>query len=264
MMNYLISIQKDEHSYIKEWYNHHKKFGFDKIVVFNNSPISYNITDPSYQEIDVSKMEAPQPYCYQYFYDKVMKLGDTATILDGDEFLFIPTNIDSFVSTYMKDCDCLRLSWQTIGDCGNVKYEDKPVLERFKDIPPIDCVFNRDLPNGITENFHTKYIVRKTWKTTFLSIHNPIIQFGISKNVNGEIVNGDSPFMKPTWDIAYIKHMLTKSTEEFAKRRLNKKDACGNVVASNDKLIERYFRLNGYSKETEDFFKDYLKRNTEN
>ena len=263
-MNYLISIQKDEHPYIAEWYEHHKQFGFDKIVVFNNSSVPYNIIDPLYQEIDVSKMEAPQPYCYQWFYDKVMQLGDTATILDGDEFLFIPTNVVEFVSNYMRDCDCLRLSWKTVGDCGNVKYEDKPVLERFKEDYPIDCVFNRDLPDGITENFHTKYIVRKTWKTTFLSIHNPIIKFGISKNVDGEIVNGDSPFMKPTWNVAYIKHMLTKSTEEFVKRRFSTKDACGNKVATSKVLIERYFSLNERTPEKEAIFASVIEKENKN
>ena len=102
--------------------------------------------------------------------------------------------------------------------------------------------------------------MRKTWKTTLLSIHNPIIQFGISKNVIGEIVNGDSPFMKPTWNVAYIKHMLTKSTEEFAKRRFNKKDACGNKVATEKALIERYFSLNEWTPEKEAIFASVIQK----
>ena len=129
-----------------EWFTHHKQFGFDRIVVLNNSKKSYNISDPLYQEFDVSKLEVPQPGCYQEFYDKIMKLGDVACILDGDEFLTIPTNVDKFVRTYMQDCDCLRLSWQVYGDCGNVKYEKKPVLERFPTPAKIDCVFNQNLP----------------------------------------------------------------------------------------------------------------------
>ena len=32
----------------------------------------------------------------------------------------------------------------------------------------------------------------------------------------------------------------------------------GNVVASNDKLIERFFNLNGYDEKTDKFFKEYL------
>lgn len=251
-MNYLISIQKNEHQYIAEWFTHHKQFGFDKIIVFNNSPIPYNITDPLYQEIDVSKLEVPQPSCYQEFFDKFMKLGDVACILDGDEFLVIPTNVDKFVRTYMQDCDCLRLSWQVYGDCGNVKYEKKPVLERFTTPSPIDCVFNQDLPSGITENWHTKYFVRKTWKPTTLGIHNPNITFGISRNVLGEKVDSNSPFMQPIWEKAFVKHFLTKSTEEFKKRRFNTKDACGNKVATSNVLIERYFSLNERTPEKEE------------
>lgn len=32
----------------------------------------------------------------------------------------------------------------------------------------------------------------------------------------------------------------------------------GNVVATNDKLIDRYFSLNGYDEKTNEFFKEYL------
>ena len=104
-MNYLLSIQKDEHPYIAEWFTHHKQFGFDKIVVFNNSSVPYNITDPLYKEIDVSKMGAPQPQCYQYFYDNIMQVGDTATILDGDEFLKSDLSISEIWNKFI-NCAC--------------------------------------------------------------------------------------------------------------------------------------------------------------
>jgi hypothetical protein len=172
-------------------------------------------------------------------------------VLDIDEFLSLDTNIDRFVRENLQDCDCLRLSWQVYGDCGNVKYEKKPVLERFQTPSPIDCKYNLDLPSGITENWHTKYFVRKTWKPTTLGIHNPAITFGISRNVLGEKVDSNSPFMKPIWEKAFVKHFLTKSTEEFKKRRFSTKDACGNVVCDNDKLIERYFALNERTEEKE-------------
>ena len=144
-MNYLLSIQKDEHPYIAEWFTHHKQFGFDKIVVFNNSSVPYNITDPLYKEIDVSKMEAPQPQCYQYFYDNIMQVGDTATILDGDEFLKSDLSISEIWNKF-PNANCLRFSWQIFGDCGLDTNDGRPVLERFTTPAPIDAVYNSDLP----------------------------------------------------------------------------------------------------------------------
>ena len=43
-------------------------------------------------------------------------------------------------------------------------------------------------------------------------------------------------------------------TQEFIERRFNTHDACGNVAATNNKLIERYFNLNNRTKEKEDLF----------
>lgn len=93
-----------------------------------------------------------------------------------------------------------------------------------------------------------------------MGIHNPTITFGITKNVNGEKVDGNSPFMKPIWDVAYIKHMLTKSTQEFVKRRFNTKDACGNIAATSNVLMERYFSLNERTPEKEAIFASVIEK----
>ena len=259
-MNVLVAIAKNEKNYIKEWLDYHLNLGFDHVYLIDNGNNGrIDTADPRLRIIE-DRSEAIQLRAYNSIYCQ-LKLGDVMAVLDIDEFLTIPTNVDKFVRTYMQDCDCLRLSWQTFGDCGNVKYEKKPLLERFTIPSPIDCKFNLDLPKGITENWHTKYFVRKTWKPTTLGIHNPTITFGISKNVLGEKVDSNSPFMKPIWNIAYIKHMLTKSTQEFVKRRFNAVDACGNVVCDNIRLVERYFSLNERTPEKEAIFANVKKEN---
>ena len=59
----------------------HKKFGFDKIVCFNNSDHKpYNINDPLFEEIDISGLEAPQLKCSQTFINERMNVGDWRTI----------------------------------------------------------------------------------------------------------------------------------------------------------------------------------------
>jgi hypothetical protein len=249
-MNVLVAVAKNESKYIKEWLDYHLNLGFDLIYLVDNG--NNGTLDSLDARIKIIKdnQGAIQLKAYNAIYGQ-LKLGDVMAVLDIDEFLSLDTNIDRFVRENLQDCDCLRLSWQVYGDCGNVKYEKKPVLERFQTPSPIDCKYNLDLPSGITENWHTKYFVRKTWKPTTLGIHNPAITFGISRNVLGEKVDSNSPFMKPIWEKAFVKHFLTKSTEEFKKRRFSTKDACGNVVCDNDKLIERYFALNERTEEKE-------------
>lgn len=242
MKNYLISIQKNEHPYIQEWFEHHKQFEFNKIIVFNNSNTPYNITDPLYQEINVSTMEAPQPVCYQWFYDTQMQDGDTATILDGDEFLESDFTISELWNKF-NNAQCLRFSWQIFGDNGLEHYEDKPVQERFTEPAPMNAVYNDELPSGITENWHTKYSIKKQGPAKLL-VHNAICE-GMTVNMNNEQVNQYSPWIEPIWHTAFVKHYLTKSLAEFCERRLNKSnDATGGHI-SNDKVIRFYKNLNG-------------------
>lgn len=243
MADYLISIQKNEHKYIQEWFNHHQKFGFDRIVVFNNSSVPYNITDSLYQEFDVYKMEAPQPTCYQWFYDKIMQLGDTATILDGDEFLTSEFTISEIWNKF-PTANCLRFSWQIFSDCGQDFNDGRPVQERFPTPAPIDAIYNDTLPSPVTENWHTKFSIRKLGPAQ-LSIHNALCS-GLTLDMNGKVVNQHTPWIKPIWELAYIKHYICKSRQEWCERRLNKKDACANKIP-DEKLVRFYENLNGRS-----------------
>lgn len=240
-MNYLLSIQKDEHKYIQEWFDYHKKLGFDKIVVFNHSEEPYDIQDSLYREIDVSRMLDPQPCCYQWFYETQMQEGDTATILDGDEFLTSDLTISELWNKF-NTAQCLRFSWQIFGDNGLHFFEDKPVQERFPTPAPINCVYNDTLPPPVTETWHTKYSIKKQGPAKLL-VHNAICQ-GMTVNMDGEQVNQCSPWIEPIWNVAFVKHYITKSFEEWAVRRLNKdRDATGGCI-SNDKLIRFYKNLN--------------------
>lgn len=68
----------------------------------------------------------------------------------------------------------------------------------------------------------------------------------------------DSPFTNELClKRGFVRHYITKSTQEWCERRLNTKDACGNVVADFDTLKRWYFNLNTYSKEKEDIIESY-------
>ena len=89
-----------------------------------------------------------------------------------------------------------------------------------------------------------------------LDIHTAHVTNGIVINTKGQIVQ-DSPFQNLCLDRGYVQHFITKSCREWCERRLNTKDACGNVVADFDTLKRWYFNLNTYSKEKEDIIESY-------
>lgn len=218
-------------------------FGFDKIVVFNNSVEPYQIFDEAYAEFDVSNLNNPQPQCYNLFYNNFMKEGDAATILDGDEFLTSEFTISEIWNKF-PTANCLRFSWQIFGDCGQDFNDGRPVQERFPTPAPLDAVYNDTLPSPVTENWHTKYSIKKLGPAQ-LSIHNALCN-GPTLDMKGNVINPYSPWIKPVWELAYIKHYACKSKQEWCERRLNKFDACGNKIA-DEKLVRWYKNLNGRS-----------------
>jgi hypothetical protein len=107
----------------------------------------------------------------------------------------------------------------------------------------MNAVYNDELPSGITENWHTKYSIKKQGPASLL-VHNAICE-GMTVNMNGEQVNQYSPWIEPIWNVAFVKHYITKSKQEWTERRLNKdRDATGGSI-SNDKLLRWYKNLNG-------------------
>lgn len=204
-----------------------RNFGFSKIVVFNNSTNPYNITDKIYQEIDCSMYDNPQPKAYQWFYDQCMQNGDTVTILDADEFLTSDLTISEIWNKF-DYASCIRLSWRIYGDNGFVEDDGRPVLERFTTPAPVDCIYNDCLPKGITECWHSKYSVKKKGPAQ-LFIHHAVVQ-GNTVNTKGKLIAPMLPWIEPCHDVAYVKHFITKSTEEFCRRRFNGTDACRSAA----------------------------------
>lgn len=71
----------------------------------------------------------------------------------------------------------------------------------------------------------------------------------------------DSPFTNELClKRGFVRHYITKSTREWCERRLNTKDACGNVVADFDTLKRWYFNLCDRTPEKEKIIDDYIRR----
>lgn len=243
---------------IKDWVEWHKKLNFDDIVIFNNSDTLFKIEGMT--EIDCNNVEAPQLKVYQSFIDQ-MKFNDWVLFLDDDELLDLEGDVHDFLEPY-KNCDTVRLNWKVYGDNGELHYRAAPIWERFPEPCDMNVVYNDKLPNGITENCHVKCFYKRTFKPAQAGIHTPIIPGGCAVNTRMEPQIANSPFQEICWDKAFVRHYNTLSTEEWAKRRLNKLDCCGNKVGTNEELIRFYRNENVWNKEKEEIINDYLTRDT--
>ena len=241
----ICACAKDEQPYIKDWFEWHRNLGFNVFHIADNGGNGNPLFGMNFY--DYKDKQAIQIPFYQTITDW-LSIGDWCLFCDIDEFLNIDFGaIDKFIAQIPNNVDCVLFNWKCYGDCGLDKYEDKPVWERFKTPAPIDCVYNSDLPGHITENFHVKALVRKTNKRIIWNnVHCPIIENGIYFDSSFKQVNPH--FWKQiNWDNGYIAHYITKSKEEFCKRRLDKeRDATGGYI-NNDKVIRYYTNLNGRS-----------------
>lgn len=234
----LCAIAKNEQLYIKEWCEHHLRLGFDKIYIFNNSETPYNIDDTRVIEL---KWEGTQIPCYNFFIQNILQENDWCLIIDVDEFLILKEDdtIQDFINNY-NGADAILLNWKVYGDNGLDHYENKPVMERFKEPAKIDCVYNDTLPFGITENYHIKSLFKKTYKRIgYCNPHNVMIEGGLFVHETGKVIDS-SPWVKPEWRYAWINHYICKSMEEFKERRFKKKDACGNKIDEN--CLRRWYK----------------------
>lgn len=234
MNHNLCLISNEDRKAVLEFVEYHKPF-FDKIYIYCNGKELYNITGTI--EIDAREEFGVQVAAYQHCFNH-LPIGETLTCLDTDERLILEKGVsmDSLWSAF-PDADVLHLSWQVMTD-NNLLHNDpdKTLMEQFTEVAPIDCLYNKDLPIGISESYHHKYSVKKTNKPCIMDVHTAHVLGGKAFIMQGREVNIDSPWSPPCWRLAYVRHFLTQSTEEFIKRRFNKYDACreyrGNSLAT--------------------------------
>lgn len=199
-----------------------------------------------------------QTGCYHFMYNYIKEnFTDIEWIayIDIDEFLdFNSMKANQFLAQdKFKDVDEIHLNWKCYGDNDLVYYEPRPVMERFTKPLPIDAVYTtKFMRPGTYLNSHVKSIVRVNDR--FVGFDTPhTAMFNDCKCVNGEGVPVDctSPWQSINYNSGCVKHYITKSTEEFIKRKLsNNTRATDSIISNIDEEINNYFNINTktYSK----------------
>ena len=264
----ICTIAKQENKYINEFVDHYRKMKIKTIIIYDNNDINgekfddilkNDINNHFIKIINIRGIKHPQIMVINDCYQKYNKSYDWIAFYDIDEFLYINHfhNLNTFLSlSKFKKCQSILINWKYYGDNDKLYYEPKPLKQRFiKAVPEIKIKSNKYL------NSAAKTIIRGGLKT--------IINWGLFPHYIKNVINcrpdgniTTNYFSHPQHSIAYIKHYLTKSTEEFIER-INRGDVnCHvNINYIKDRINKYYFLFNKKTKEKLNLFQQKIKYN---
>lgn len=267
-LNVLIcTVAKEENRYIKEFVDYYRNFKFKKIIIYDNNEINgenfenilkNEIKDNFIEIINFRGIKTPQKKAINDCYKKNNKKFDWIAFYDIDEFLYIKNynDINKFLSlSRFQKCQSILINWKYYGDNNKLYYEPKPLKERF--VMPF--------------YFKNKSLIKR--KKLYYSAAKTIVRGGLNiswgrqphyiKNTRNCRPNGQIElhyYTHPQYSIAYIRHYITKSTEEFINR-LNRGDVRFNKTKQyiKNRIFNYYFIFNKITKEKINLFKQKLK-----
>lgn len=247
----ICSIAKNENAYLYEWALYHLQLGFSHIYIYDNNDKNGEIIENVFQLcdfkdkisiIDVRGQKYVQKFVYNLCYTQMS--FDWCAFIDIDEFITLENhkNIEDFLSLY-NDWESIHLNWKCYGDSGQVSYTTKGVTERFKK------AWNKNFKYGykdIPENAHIKSIIKKGLNVNWEYdgdewSSNPHTPYGLNKICNPlfEQVENE-PFAPICHQVAFIRHYITKTIEEYAIKVSRQCADCAATFYS----FQKFFRIN--------------------
>ena len=213
----LCVIGKNENLYVKEFVEHYKKLGYNKIFIYDNNDINgERFEDIISDEIKIGFVSIinyrgltyVQIQSYEDCYRKNNLTYNWLSFFDFDEFLVVkPHNIkiQNFLNNKRyRYCENIKINWIFYNNLKILYYESKPLKKR---------IFQSKI-----ENRHIKSTVRGNLSINYwLKAENPHSgnRFN-SCSSSGKMIDSVSPFNDPP-DIryAYLIHYYFKSFEEY-------------------------------------------------
>ncbi|MBR3466886.1 MAG: glycosyltransferase family 92 protein [Bacteroidales bacterium] len=254
MRTALVGIGRLENRYAVEWVGHHLSIGFDHVIIYDNNHEGEehfeDVLQPYIEEgrvevIPYRDRENAQRDAYNEAYWRFSSRFDWLAYFDFDEFLCLEgIALGEFLQGF-KDCDAVMIPWLNMTDSGLVRYDPRPVMERFTESTDNGrqqgkCIVRTGIPGALfTKSVHIPYepdlrCCDPHGRPTEQSRHQP----------------------KDT-TVAYLKHFSTKTIEEWLTNKWVK-GAAGVPYEKFKQQYEHYFfSINERTKEKEDFIKHY-------
>lgn len=175
----ICAIYKNENIYLREWVEHHKRLGFDKIFLYDNNPVDgeypHQVIGDYITEgfVDVRNVRgypfrpdgsslSLQSTVYNQCRIEQQSNYKWMAFIDVDEFIIItPEETQDIHAMFekfgydTKKYEQVLMSWRNMSNSGELFYEPKPVMERFTE----DAAIPSDKVAGIN-NLWVKSMVR--------------------------------------------------------------------------------------------------------
>ena len=244
---------KQENLYIREYLEHYKSYGINKIYLYDNNDIDGEKPEDVISDyiksgfVEIFKWRGKKGVIFQILNDCFKKHKDEydwVMLSEIDEFihLYNYTKVSTFLDEpKFKNCEVVHLNLVCHTDNEQLHYENKSIKERFPKIVP------SSMPGGKT--LEIKPILRGHLNNTYIDcLHRGNIR---AKDCDGfGHANKFSSIysLEPDTTYYYYDHYYAKSTEEFAKKVIRR----GSFETSNKFCLDRikkYFDENTLTME---------------
>ena len=254
----LCTVAKNENKYIIEFIEYYKKYGIDKIYLYDNNDLNGENFDFLQNEIKSKFIEInnyrgkkrPQREIYNNCYINSNKKYKWIIFIDIDEFIFLKTYSD--IHIYLSQpkfikCDSIYLNWVIHTDNELFYYDNRTLKERFPKInKDKSFCLGKSIVKSNIKNIHIK------------SVHSLDEKLKKCDGFGNVIILKKFYCPTPDFEFNYIDHYQHKSTEEFVEK-LNIK---GDCVYKNNSTI-KYKKIFTYFKDNNITIKkiNYISKN---
>jgi hypothetical protein len=220
-------ICKDENPYLQEWLEYHRSIGFTHFFIYDNNskiPISETLKYEKDCSVILWKDDEVGKQSNAYF-DCCKKNRDYKWILfiDTDEFLILKKH--KTIQEFLGDYDAfyaVGLNWICFTGSG---HESR--AEWFK--------YDKYIPLDDEVNTHIKSFVRP--KSVKLPPKDPHKFSVVTVNEHKNLIKG--PLYKHSSDIAYIRHNITRSRNEYIEK-INRGRGDGSPTTHSLEIFEAF------------------------
>ena len=282
----LIACAANEKLYIKDWVEYYlNKIKVDRIVIIDN-----NFSDKEklrtilqpYKNVTVitkyRKKRMKQTDVYNEMYKRFARLYDWLMFFDIDEYLVMNNQKDlkSWLSSVDKEIDEIFVNWKIFDDNDLVKYDKRPVMERFKreyvedktpEKNPEYFIEGRGKYIYIRDNFQVKSIVRGGIYDRYLKTYVHKFEFKNGYYVDNELKKIDDIKTPTSYSLncinytnCQLNHYIQKTIEEYIDRVMTVTVKNWRTYKNIDQIRHNFQRFNKWTDEKEKILQDKFRK----
>ena len=249
----ICTLGKQENLYIREYLNHYKNYGVNKVYLYDNNDINGEKFEDAIDDfiksgfVELNNWRGKLLAQFTILNDCYKKNKDNydwVMFSELDEFIHLYNNystVQSFLDEpKFNNCSVVYLNLVCHTDNEQLHYENKSLKERFPNIVPTSMIGGRRLEH--------KFILRGHLNNIGINcVHRGMIGL---KNCNGfgHFNKYNSIYSTEPDTMYYYDHYYSKSTEEFI-RKVKRGDGVNIKKSFKLERIQKYFDENKLTME---------------